>query len=199
MEEKIELLEDFKDLEIFLIGNPKQFIIYQGNIYCIRKECENCPHMNICEYEEELIQTNPIEHPRRGIAFEKTPFLVLKLKGGLDFEKGVPKELWDCEYSNLSLDENNIHYILADPRSRFKVLKGHFRFYGKMSEFEDSDYKLYFDVVNSYEPKHYIMAMDLSSIEPRVSTIVSREPEWLKIFQGTPKIVAKEIEIKKEI
>jgi hypothetical protein len=196
MEEKIEILEDFKDLEIFLIGNPKQFIIYQGETYCIRKECDTCPHINNCEFEEELIQSNSIEHPRRGIAFEKKSFLVLRLKKGLDFKKDIPKELWDCEYSDLSLNENNIHYILVNTKSKFRVLKGHFRFYGNVSEFETSEYKLYFDIFTNYEPKHYVVAMDLSSIEPKVSTIVSREPEWLKIFQGTPKVVAKEIEIK---
>lgn len=204
-EEKIELITEVKDgeevkifeeLRPYLIGNPKQFITYQGNIYCLRKECEGCPHVGNCEFEEEKIQTAAILHPRRGIAFENRKFLVLRLKEGLEFEKDVPKELWDCEYSNHSLREENSHYILADQKSVFRVLKGHFRFYGTIEEFEGSEYSKYFDIFNEYDPTHYLMAMDLASIEPRVSTIASREPLWVDIFKGVPKIIAKEIELK---
>lgn len=198
-EEKIELLEGFNELEYFLVGNPKQFITYQGDTYCLRKTCEGCPYIESCEFEESEIQAGYLEHPRRGIAFENKSFLILILKEGLDFEKDVPKELWDCEYSNLSLDERNTHYILADQKSKFRVLKGHFRYYGTSEEFHDSKYSKYFTIFNKYDPTHYLMAMDLSAIEPRVSTIVSREPEWIKIFKGTPKVVSREIELKEEV
>ena len=201
--EMIELLYEgekinFEKLRPFLVGNPKQFIVCQGETYCLRKECEGCPYIGGCEFKEESIQVNPIEHPRRGIAFEKKSFLVLRLKKDLDFEKDVPKKLWDSEYSHLALDEINIHYILADQKSKFRVLKGQFRYYGSQEEFNASEYANYFTIFNSYEPKHYIMAMDLSAIEPRVSTIASREPLWIEIFKGKPKVVAKEIKIRKE-
>jgi hypothetical protein len=197
MSDTIELLEGFEELKFFLIGNPKQFITYQGELFCLRKSCDGCPHVGTCEFEEGELQAGYLEHPRRGIAFENKPFLVLILKEGLRFEKDVPKDLWDSEYSNLSLNESNNHYILANQKSKFRVLKGHFRYYDTVEEFEKSEYNKYFKVFDRYEPTHYLMAMDLSAIEPRVSTIVSREPEWIKIFQGTPKVVAKEIEIKK--
>lgn len=205
MSEKIELItetkngeeiEIFKELEYFLIGNPKQFITYQGELFCLRKNCEGCPHVGFCEFEEGELQTGYLEHPRRGIAFETKSFLILRLKEGLDFTKDVPKELWDSEYSNYSLDERNTHYILADQKSKFRVLKGHFRYYGTLEEFYNSEYSKYFVIFNQYDATHYLVAKDLSSIEPRVSTIVSREPEWIKVFQGIPKVVAKEIELK---
>lgn len=197
-EEKIELLEDFESLRSFLIGTPKQFITYQGNIYCLRKECEGCSHIGNCEFEEEKIQVDPILHPRRGIAFENRSFLILRLKEGLNFKEDVPNELWDSKYSDLALNEVNSHYVLADQKCVFRVLKGHFRYYGTREEFEQSEYNKYFDVFNEYDPTHYVMAMDLASIEPRVSTIASREPCWIEIFKGVPKVVAKEIELKEE-
>ena len=193
--EEIELLEGFEDLSVFLIGNPKQFIVFQGSIYCIRKECGECPHSESCKFEEEKIQIQAIEVPRLGIAFEKRPFLVLLLKEGLNFCVDVPKELWDSGYSNFALDERNAHYVLADQKSKFRVLKGQYRFYGSEVEFGASEYTKYFDIFNQYTPIHYMMAMDLSAIEPRVSTIASREPEWIKVFQGISKVVAKEIDL----
>ncbi len=194
---QVEINPDFKELEPYLVGNPKQFIIYQGEYYCIRKECNDCPYFNKdCEFEEESIQVGAIEHPRRGIAFEKRNFLILRLKEGLNFEIDVPKELWDSPYSNLCLNEINVHYILSDSKLKFKVMKGQFRYYGTKEEFESSEYEKYFIVFNEYKPKHLIMAMDLSAIEPRVSTIASREPKWIEIFKGTSKVVVKEIELK---
>ncbi len=187
---------NFSKLRPFLIGNPKQFIVYQGEVFCLRKECDGCPYLEGCEFDEEPIQVDPIEHPRRGLAFEIRPFLILRLKEGLDFEKDVPKCLWDSEWSHLALDEINLHYLLADQKAIFRVLKGQFRYYGSSEEFEASKYSNYFTIFDSYEPEHYIMAMDLSAIEPRVSTIASREPLWIEIFRGKPKVVAKEIKLK---
>jgi len=190
-------VEIFKDLEPFLVGNPKQFVVYQGAVYCLRKECEDCPHCNgECEFEEELIQTGAIEHPRLGIAFENKSFLILLLKEGLNFKDDVPMHLWDSEYSYLALNEINVHYILANQKAKFRVLKGQFRFYGDKNEFDKSEYAQYFNIFDEYIPQHYLVAKDLKAIEPRVSTIVSREPEWIKIFQGESKVIAKEIEIK---
>lgn len=190
--------KELKKLEPFLIGTPKQFITYQGDNYCVREECEGCPHIANCEFEIDKIQSSPVLHPRRGIAFENRSFLILLLKKDLDFEKDVPRKLWDSEYSNFALDERNVHYILANQRAVFRVLKGQFRYYGTKEEFAQSEYFKYFDIFNEYVPKHYVMAMDLSSIEPRVSTIASREPEWIKIFKGKPKVVAKEIKLEED-
>lgn len=188
--------KDLKKLEPYLIGEPKQFLVYQGETYCVRESCDGCPHVESCEYEEEKIQTSPIEHPRRGIAFENRSFLILRLKTGFNFIEDVPMRLWDSEHAHHCLDEKNLHFLLANQKAKFRVLKGQFRYYGTKEEFEQSEYVKYFIIFNEYVPQHYVMAMDLSSIEPRVSTIASREPEWIKIFQGKPKVIAKEIKLK---
>lgn len=191
------ILKEFEKSSPFLMGKneeEKHFIVEQGELYCIRENCDNCKYNNKgCEFEETEIQTAIIPNTRRGIGFEDKNFLILILKGGFDFIKDVPKELWDNEHSDKSLYESNLHFILSNIGSKFRVLKGQFRFYGDKEEFGQSEYSKYFQVFSEYIPKHYPVSMDFSAIEPRLSTIVSREPHWVKIFVGEPKVIIKEI------
>ena len=123
-------------------------------------------------------------------------FLILVLKEDISFED-VPKELWNTEFDNLMLDERNLHFILNDLSHPFRVMRGHFRFYGSEEEFNDSDYSTYFIIFNDYNPQHHLYAFDYSAIEPRTLTMASKEPEYLKIFEGEEKVIAKEIDIEK--
>lgn len=197
IQEEFELLPDFEEHVPFLMGNPKQFFIEQGAIYCVRASCDSCPHNNDgCSFVEEKIQTNVVPHARRGIGAEETSFLVLLLKEGLDFKKDVPEDLWNHSLDNYSLSPNNLHYLLSDLQKSFRVIKGQIRFYGTEEEFNNSLYCKYFDLFSEYIPKHNIVAMDLSAIEPRVSTIASREPHYMEVFKGNPKPIVREVEIK---
>jgi hypothetical protein len=191
------ILKEFEKFSPFLLGKneeEKHFIVEQGDLYCIRENCDNCKYSGKgCEFEETEIQTAIIPNTRRGIGFEEKDFLILILKEGLDFVKDVPKELWDNPHSDKSLYESNLHFILSNLKNKFRVLKGQFRFYGNKEEFEISEYSKYFQIFSEYTPKHYPVSMDFSAIEPRLSTIVSREPHWVKIFVGEPKVIIKEI------
>lgn len=196
----IELVDGFENLDPYLIGTPRQFYIDQGEVYCLRKVCQDCPYLDQgCEIEkEDQIQSDPIPHPRRAIGYEEDSFLILRFKEGQSFET-LPKELWDNPYLDKSLYESNLHFILTDPKSIFKVIKGQIRYCGDKQSFEDSPYSEFFDIFDEYIPQHKIAALDYSSIEPKCSTIVANEPAWIEIFKGIPKIVVKEIFIKEEL
>lgn len=196
VEVKVPLLKDFSEFFPILLGEGggRHFLVEQGNLVCVREGCDGCMYREGCESEEGLVQVSLIPNSRRGIGFEERGFLVLGFLGGVDFSL-LPKELWDGEYSDKCFkSECNVHYVLTNPRlKRFHVLKGQIRYYGDMGDFEVSGYAKYFRVRGEYVPGHGIYSMDYSAIEPRVSTIVSREPEWIKVFVGEPKIIYREV------
>jgi len=189
----MELAEGFENLEPYLIGTPRQFYVDQGKVYCLRKSCEDCSIKDECEIDSEQIQVNPIPHPRRAIGYEESSFLILLFKDGCS-HTDLPSELWDNPYSDKSMYEANLHFILTNPKSKLRVLKGQIRYYGSIEEFEDSPYSEYFDTFDEYSPQHKVVALDYAAVEPRMSTICSKEPLWIEIFKGTPKPVVKEVE-----
>jgi hypothetical protein len=200
---EIKIKTKFEGLKNFLVGNPQQFLVYSGNHYCVRDGCEGCPYVNNgCEFQEETISTAVIPPARRAIGFEEKSFLVLQLLPGIEFkpseeenENIVPMRLWNTPYDHFSQDERNLHFILSDMDKPFRVMKGQFRFYGTKSEFENSEYCKYFSIYEEYVPENMLVAFDFSAIEPRGSAIATQEPEWLKIYEGTPKVIVREIEL----
>lgn len=189
----------FEGLYPSLIGPPnaRHFIIHQNELFCIKLSCEGCPfHKNGCEFEPAELPIAAVPHSRRGVGFEERYFLILKFQSGHSF-KTLPKELWDNPHANKAYaNEANLHWALTDPdTAKLHTLKSQLRYYGTQEEFEKSPYAEYMYVFRVYDPKHYIIALDYSAIEPRVSTLVSMEPEWLKVFEGTPKTIYKEIEL----
>lgn len=194
--EGVPLLEKFEEFFPILLGEGegRHFLVEQGDLVCIRDGCDGCQYREGCESEVGEVQVSLIPNSRRGIGFEERGFLVLGFRGGLGFGD-LPRELWDGEYSDKSFkSESNLHYVCVEPRfAKFHVLKGQMRFYGDRGEFEGSGYAEYLEVVGEYVPSHGIYSMDYSAIEPRVSTVVSREPEWIKVFVGEPKIIYREV------
>jgi len=162
----MEIKEEFKKFLPYLIGEPKQFLVDQGSLYCVAVSCDNCPHIDSCEHEDEQIQAEPITHSRRGLGFEEESFLVLRMKEHFTWSD-VPKELWDNPYTPLSMDERNLHFILTPVGSKFRVLKGQVRFYGPTEEFVHTEYAEYFDIAQEYVPQHYVMSLDYSAQEPQ--------------------------------
>ncbi len=200
---KIPIKAKFKHLEAVLVGTPKQFLLQGGEYFCVRESCEECPHKDTCDNVEEEVQNSLIPSSRRGVGFENKPFLVLLLKEGMKFESPVegednscrvPVELWNTPYDPLSLDERNLHFILSDLKHKFRVMKGQIRFYGTKEEFDASEYSKYFKIYSDYTPSQHIVALDFSAIEPRGSAIALKEPAWIKLFEGEPKVVLKQIE-----
>lgn len=200
----IKIKKKFKHLSVFLQGNPKQFLLQNGYFFCVRDGCEECPYVGTCQSKEEKVSTALIPPARRAIGFEETPFLVLRLLPGKEFrplqeneesENVVPSYLWNTPKDHCSLDERNLHFILSDLKHCFRVMKGQFRFYGSVEEFKQSEYSKYFFIYNEYIPSHHLVAMDFSAIEPRGSAIQTQEPNWLKIYEGTPKVIIREIQI----
>ena len=200
-----EIEESFRNLEPFLIGTPRQFYVDQNAVYCVRthidKEqhpCTGCPYKdNGCELAADKIkiQVDPVPHSRRGIGIEERAFVILAFKPEHSFDT-LPRDLWDQPYADKALDEANLHWALTDPDSaKFHTLKGQLRYYGTPDEFAASPYAEYFDVLDYFDPVHRIASLDFSAIEPRVSTIVSREPEWMKVFQGAPKVISRQVSI----
>lgn len=191
--------DKYINLNMFLVGNPRQFFIHDGNVFCVRKSCEGCPYNNNgCVYEDSVAQANLIPRPRRGIGFEEESFLILRLK--VSSIKDVPVELWDNPRTDLSEEcPDNLHFVftktyLRNPNSKLWVLKGQYRYYGSLEEFNSDPIREYFDIIQEYTPEHYVLSMDYSSIEPKMNAIVSQEPEWIRIFNGVLKEVGYEVE-----
>lgn len=180
-----------------LIGaaDHKHFITFQGEIHCIRETCEGCSFLgNGCESEEVEIQQSIIPHSRRGVGFEERPFLILLFKEGHSFST-LPQELWDNPLADRAYaHEGNLHWALTDPKTaKFHTLKQQLRYYGTREEFSTTPYAEFLEIFDEYVPQHRIVSLDYSAIEPRVSTLVSREPEWIKVFAGEPKVISKQI------
>ncbi|MFA5071093.1 MAG: DNA polymerase [Candidatus Pacearchaeota archaeon] len=192
MIDKVPLKDKCEHLEAFLIGNPRQFLLQQGKHYCLRASCDTCPYTGKCEMSPEETFTGIIPSSRRGVGFEERAFLVLSLKPEISF-LSVPQHLWNHPRDENSLDERNIHFILSDFRKPFVVIKGQFRFYGNKETFDTSEYSQYFTVCEEYTPGDHIVAFDYSAIEPRFSAIATQEPEWIKIYEGVPKVIVKEV------
>lgn len=186
----------FEELYPSLLGpaDAEQFIVNQGELYCIRPSCDGCPFAGKCEFVEEELPMAAVPHPRRGIGFEEKTFQILRFMEGHSFET-LPKELWDNPYADKAYaHEANLHWAYTEPKTAtLHTLKGQVRFYGTAIDFYKSAYAEYFEIADTYEPIHHPVSLDYSAIEPRVSTLVSREPEWLKTFQGVPKAIFKEV------
>ncbi len=82
-----------RKLEPFLVGEPKQFILYQGAYHCVRVNCEGCPHAESCISVDGELDTNPIENVRRSIGYEQDNFLLLKVKEGKSLDDIKEKEI----------------------------------------------------------------------------------------------------------
>lgn len=197
-QELIPIKKGLKDLEIVMVGTPKQFIVSQGETFCARDGCEGCPYDNNgCSYEESELESSLIPNARRGIGYEDRSFLVLKFKEGKSIAD-LPEELKTNPYDNLCLNPYNLHFLLWDDTKPFRIIKGQIRYYGDMQEFFSSDYCTFFDVVTKYRPKHKVFALDYSAIEPRVSTMVCREPQWLEVFRGKSKTIVNKVKFSKK-
>ena len=195
----------FQHLQSFLTGSPQQFLVLQGHTYCVREGCEDCPYLGKgCQSEAENISSALIPPVRRAVGVEETPFLVLRLGDGKEFRYPdkdevnpdlVPMSLWNTCRDPHSLDERNLHFVTSDLKHRFRVMKGQFRYYGTRTEFEGSEYAKYFVVYDEYLPQHHVVAFDFSAIEPKFSTIASRCESWVKVFNGTSKVIVREISL----
>lgn len=215
----VPVQSDFEPLRPYLVGEPRQFLVYQGETFCVRAHpqdlprknpafnaCEGCPHLGQgCEIADE----RPVEaayrnaqdgstsgmepHPRRGIGMEERSFLVLTFLPGHSHAT-LPRELWDNPYADKAMQEENLHYLLTNPRTTlFHTIKGQMRFYGTAAEFEGSAYAGFLQEFDAFVPTHHPISMDKSAIEPRVCTLVTGEPRWLEVFQGQPKVIFRKV------
>ena len=197
--EEIPIREDCKDLEPFLIGEGEHhhFYINQNAVYCLRATCEGCSLQEDCEFVEDTLEANPLPHPRRGIGMEDTSFLVLVPTGDVDETLQFCEDALGIPEARLAWDEGNVHFFLQEPEPTggLYIFKGQFRFYGSREEFEVKPWAVMFDVVDSFEPSHRPLSMDFASIEPRVLTLICKEPNWVKAFKGQVKAIYREVEI----
>lgn len=190
----------FEGLQYILVGNPKQFFTYMGKVFCVRECSASCPYFqNGCEMEEEktLVERSLTPHPRRGIGIEDTPFLLLRWKKDEEGKpytwNSVPMKLWDNPYSDIADYEYNVHFVFRDRKCPIWTIKGQLRFYGTREEFENSAYAEWMEYYSEYTPAHSIACADFSAIEPRITTLVTKEEEYLKTFEGSEKDVAREV------
>lgn len=195
---KVPIKKEMKKLEMFLVGTPRQFYVEQGETFCVRDGCNGCPYVGECEFEEAEVQKDPSPHARRGVGYEERSFLVLAFKPGVKVSD-ISEELIDPLYLKNGLVECEIYYFLMDQKDLFRVFKGQIRYFGTKEEFQITPYAEFFEVVGGYDPIHGIVSFDFSAIEPRVLTLASREPEYLKVFRGSLKEYARQIAIDSEV
>jgi len=187
----IELQEKFSHLTPFTFGpdDHKQFYKQQGEIFCLRKACDGCKYKEECSFKEKKLEVEPIPNVRRALAVENIGFLLLK--PNLD-PKDIPVLTKD---QLMSFYHSNLHFVLQKHGKGLFVIKGQARYYGSIEEFNSSEYSKYFSIIKIYKPKQRLYSLDYSAIEPRLAALVTREPKWKQVFAGSPKIIAKEVEI----
>lgn len=186
-----ELNKNFENLETYVFGpdsDHKQFYKNQGEIYCLRVSCDGCRFNSSCEFKESSLEVDPNPNVRRSMGIENQSFLVLDPIVEIN---EIPLD----RNQKLSVYQSNLHFLVQDPNAKFQVVKGQFRFYGSTEDFIESSWSSYFSVVKEYMPKHKLYTFDYSAIEPRLATLVTREPKWISVFAGVEKIVAKQVEI----
>lgn len=187
----MELQENLEHLRPFTFGPDgyKQFYKHQDNVYCLRKTCDDCKFSSVCTFKTDKLEVDPSPNVRRALAVEPLDFLIL--------EPIKPIEQIDILTldQKLSLYPSNLHFVKHSPKDIFYIIKGQIRYYESEEHFKSSKYSQYFTIVKKYKPKHRLFSLDYSAIEPRLVTLVIREPSWIEVFSGQDKIVAKEIEI----
>ena len=189
-----------ESIEPFLQGpeGHRHFYVSGGAAYCVRGSCDGCALSSTCEFDEVEVDLDPLTHVRRGVAVESVPFLVLRPRGGVDWGAvwsvleagGVPE-------AEKAFQECNLHFMLrpAPGEADIWVGKEQIRWYGSRSGFDSSDYAGVLEVVDSYAAELRPMSLDFAAIEPRVNTVVSREPLWEADFAGESKVVYREVEL----
>ena len=175
-----------------LIGEPPIFLVENNQIFCVKDvseglktPCEDCPHISSCQNEPAKVQLSAVPPSRKAIAIENESFLVLQPREGVSVAE-IPEHLKNQSLDHLCLDERNLHFLLNDFSKPYQVLKGQIRYYDTEEAFLLTEYPQFFTIHSKYVPSHHIVALDYKSQEPRVSTIVSREPVWVQAFIGEP-------------
>lgn len=109
---EVEALSNIESLRLLLVGYPKQFWVSQGEVFCLRATCDDCPHKSKCESEDnQEVELTLTPHSRKAVGFEDEPFNVLRFLEGQNWET-FPKDLWNNGLDPLSdADERNIHYL----------------------------------------------------------------------------------------
>lgn len=206
----VPILDFNSTLEPYLVGptdESKQFFIDQGEHYCIRATCDGCPIKEGCEsvqepvmmmFNDHLKKPRPQPHPRRGVGYEQRSFYPLFWDDALTdaelIEAGIPA------YHIMGLrDEENFTGLL-DPipyrpeKNPLRVLKQQLRWYGTPEEYAEHPISKITKLLPPYIPHEMkVVSFDFSSIEPLTNTIVTREPEWMKVFYGYPKEALREV------
>lgn len=195
------------EFKYVLVGpeEHRHFIVKGNRLICVKgvteeggeTPCSDCPMSLDCEQRETEFERNVIPSPRRAIGFESQSFLTLKPKVNDVWDKLAELgEDWVPQYIEYAKHPANRHWALDDwdNAGQFRMHTNIPRFYGTVEEFEAHPCSKWFDVFMPYAMNHVIHSLDYSAIEPRISTISSKEPEWVKVFDGKPKVIFREVE-----
>lgn len=195
-----------------IIGPPnhEHFILQLNELICVRNtngqvqdKCVGCAlKQQGCEIAPAQLERNILPSARRGVGLEPRPFIVLKPKSQNWFSEIQSDEackIKHFDYADLSEDPSNNHYLLNDFDSQtLQVIKGQHRFYGSRAELDESGLLSHYDIWDIYVPLHIYHSLDFSAIEPRVATILSKEPLWVEVFNGVPKVAFRQISFKEK-
>lgn len=208
----VPIPQDQAALEPFLFGptnETRQFFVNQGETFCVRATCDGCTLAQGCEFKEDqvLLCFNPTTkqplaqpHPRRSVGYEQRQFWPLIPKAGISdeqlIEAGVPEHhipaLKDDEHFTGFFDP--IPYPYAERPLR--VVRNMIRWYGTEEELAAHPISQVCNKLPPFVPGIMVPhSLDFSSIEPLVNTIVTREQQWLTVFNGYSKETIREIAI----
>ena len=189
----MQLRDDLVELEHYV--EAEHFVEYMGEIYCVKDDCSNCKYKNECESVEADIECS-LKTPVRfcvGVdnetVFENDDAYLY----GLDIKQlKQPYNLWNHRFLDNTgyLPESRfaIHKIVQKPETEKPYIifndtdKKHYCIRQVCSECEHKS-TCKPEIVK--EKRQYItVALDLRSQEPRANTYVTKEPNWIKVFQN---------------
>lgn len=204
------LQDKFSDLSLALEGEA--FVEYQGDFFCIRETCEGCDHISHCTEQgyvdgtEFVGDTKPLEDkmilPARAVVSSKTnvesdeytPFPFVE-ESDVDISDFGDDASWRVEGKNRLNHGNKI--ILKKMISLGEVLYENRELEYILYNPDDKEYYCVRQVCSLCEHREYckvdviikeadrrILSLDMRSQEPRAFSMLSKEPNWLKIFRN---------------
>lgn len=192
------LPKEFKELKHYV--ESEYFVEQMGEILCLRENCEGCEYSNDCEWVEAQAITN-LKMPIRlciGVDNEATFNDDTQYKYGLDYKEINSKDFHISNLRYYHKDGNTDGYL---PESNYTIIKeipepDELSPYQIYNEFDDKyycirqvcsecpDFKTCKPTITKVKRQYITTALDLQSQEPRCNTIVTKEPNWIKIFRN---------------
>lgn len=182
------------------VTEGEHFVNYLGDLYCLSETCEGCSRRDTCEYEEGEIETGyhePEVAVRRAVGF-----------GKIYDSNPYKHQISANEVDNYNYINGRFTSILPDEGYLpDQNVKGIYKQLPELPTEEPTDFMVYREEDSAYycirqvcslcefhknckptiliRPKEMsVISNDLKAQEPRLFTLTSKEPNWIKVLQN---------------